>query len=625
MQLDISKLSPQDQALFSALYANALHASNENYNSTSGQNTSGGESSSGGNQHLVSNSNPIVATGIESKTHQEIKEEEEEKNEETGNLFADLVNLVAKTDSEDQKGKLSKDTSPLTKGKEDSNTNPTDPAAADREEGTKVATVPILSKESVTKPVDTSDTNNSSSGLNPIVVPLVNPTVPTGTVTDNKKEGLASGDTGSGTTNPIIPKTLSVNQTGSGDQRIPNPSADANATGNDKSDTGSKSGSSGGNSGSGDPFSETGGNSKPPSIHIPVDHFGQTPGGVSSSASGTEDSKPLVSSGALNASQEKGSQVRGPSTTKKSIGTEGSGFPKPRSDPRDSDFEVSSGESDTSEEAEAQFADNKSKQATDEDKAKGNKRKRPLDTEARTNSNSNSNSSKSDKPIGKKTREEKGLEAISDDDTETKQSKQASAGGDKSKWKPKEQDEDTKRQRVQYPCKFWGFDAATGRRDCSREMAMSFCPFAHLHDPNILFALACTLYYMYSLITCTHSDRYVNVISSPVTCSLYHMYYPRLSVVELELLVHPYTILKRYRFKPSPSYVIALVRNFAPPGGISPPPPAAAAAGGPGPNGPRIISFFSSSPFSLPPPTFLEQGMDVMLVLGTVVSFSCLF
>ena len=50
--------------------------------------------------------------------------------------------------------------------------------------------------------------------------------------------------------------------------------------------------------------------------------------------------------------------------------------------------------------------------------------------------------------------------------------------------------EDTKRQRVQYPCKFWGLDAATGRRFCSRELAMSFCPFAHLHDPNIMVPAA---------------------------------------------------------------------------------------------------------------------------------------
>ena len=92
---------------------------------TTGQSTSVAIGSELGVTGSSSGSNPIVTTGIESKTHQEIEEEEEEeeeeKNEETGDLFADLVNFVAKTDSEDQQGKLSKETSPLTKGKEDSN------------------------------------------------------------------------------------------------------------------------------------------------------------------------------------------------------------------------------------------------------------------------------------------------------------------------------------------------------------------------------------------------------------------------------------------------------------------------------------------------------------------------
>ena len=135
----------------------------------------------------------------------------------------------------------------MTKGKEDSNTNHTESAAADREEETKEPSVPILSEESVINPVDTSNTNISSSGVLPIVVPSVIPTVPTGTVTDDKDQVSASGDTGSGTTKPIIPKTLSSNQSGSGDQRIPNPTADTNATGKEESDTGTKSGSSGGN------------------------------------------------------------------------------------------------------------------------------------------------------------------------------------------------------------------------------------------------------------------------------------------------------------------------------------------------------------------------------------------
>ena len=68
MNLDLSVLSQEHQALFSTLYANALHAGNENSNSTSGQDT-GGESNSGGNQQLV-NDDPIpqIETGIESKT-----------------------------------------------------------------------------------------------------------------------------------------------------------------------------------------------------------------------------------------------------------------------------------------------------------------------------------------------------------------------------------------------------------------------------------------------------------------------------------------------------------------------------------------------------------------------------
>ena len=300
------------------------------------------------------------------------------------------MNLV-KTDSEDQEGKPSKETSPLTKGKEDSNTNPTDPAAADREQETGESSVPIVSKESVTNPVNTSDINNNSSGLNPIVVPSVNPTVPTGAVTDNKKQGLASGDTDSGTTKPIILKALSVNQTGSEDQPIPKPTADTDATGKDNLDTGTKSG-----------------------------------------ASGTEDSKPLDSTGVLDVSEdqerEEESQVGGQSTTKKSIGAVGSEPPKSRSDPRDSDFEESIGDRDTSEEAEEIFADDTSKRSTalakptDEDKAKDKKRKRPTD-----------------KPIGKTTRAAKGYEEeASDEGTEDKVAKQTSVGSD-SKWTPEEQ------------------------------------------------------------------------------------------------------------------------------------------------------------------------------------------
>ena len=76
---------------------------------TTGQSTSGELGSELGIVGSSSGSNPIVTTGSGSETNQEIREEEEEKNEETGDLFADLENLVVKTDSEDQEGKSSKD------------------------------------------------------------------------------------------------------------------------------------------------------------------------------------------------------------------------------------------------------------------------------------------------------------------------------------------------------------------------------------------------------------------------------------------------------------------------------------------------------------------------------------
>ena len=136
--------------------------------------------------------------------------------------------------------------------------------------------------------------------------------------------------------------------------------------------------------------------------------------------------------------EEKESEVRGSSTTKKSTGAEGSGSPKRRSDPTDSDFEESSDDSVTTAEAEAQFADNSSKKgtthakSTDEDKARGNKRKLPKDTEAPANSNSNSNSGNPSKPITKSTRAARGFEEEVED-TEDGAAKQVSAGND-SKW-----------------------------------------------------------------------------------------------------------------------------------------------------------------------------------------------
>ena len=64
------------------------------------------------------------------------------------------------------------------------------------------------------------------------------------------------------------------------------------STGKDNSDTGTKSDSSGGKTGSGVLPIETGGNSNPPSIHIPD---GQ---------SGSEGTRPLVQTGALEVSEE---------------------------------------------------------------------------------------------------------------------------------------------------------------------------------------------------------------------------------------------------------------------------------------------------------------------------------
>jgi hypothetical protein len=45
---------------------------------------------------------------------------------------------------------------------------------------------------------------------------------------------------------------------------------------------------------------------------------------------------------------------------------------------------------------------------------------------------------------------------------------------------------EAKRPRVSYPCHFWGLDSATGRRSCSREVALGYCPYAHHHDPTIM-------------------------------------------------------------------------------------------------------------------------------------------
>ena len=177
MNLDTSGFTPEQLEWYNALNA-SLQTGKQDSNSKSGQNTTGEDPSKLGVDTSVQ-SFQVSSSGVDSSLNKE-KEQEEEKDKETGVVSTGALNLDDQKKSDKQVVQLPKPPSPLTKGEENTITNHTDIAVADREEETNNTSV-VASKESVINLDNTSDINDQFAKDNPTgTEPSVNQIVPTG-------------------------------------------------------------------------------------------------------------------------------------------------------------------------------------------------------------------------------------------------------------------------------------------------------------------------------------------------------------------------------------------------------------------------------------------------------------